>query len=81
MNNQFRQTLYKVSEIKNRRNFVRRYSDISGDKCVDIWFSDDKTMYFVYVLTQNHIMWKYTFSFNEVFCDFVEIKMDLFTSN
>lgn len=53
----------KVSEIKARRKFVKQYMQNLGDKVVDIWATDDNEMYFAYGLTENHIMWRMTFSF------------------
>lgn len=73
---EWKTSLYATRDIKNKRQFVKYFLQCDGDKVVDVWHTKDKQMYFAYVLTENHIMWRYSFSF---MFDNVEFKMDLFT--
>ena len=74
---EWKTTSYATKDIKYKRKFVRYFLQTEGEKIVDIWCSKGKEMYFAYVLTENHFMWRYAISF---MFENVEFKMDLFTT-
>ena len=65
-----------TKDIKNKRTYVRKLCGVmESDKIVDIWHNDDKDMYFAYVVTENHSMWRYSISFMH---EKVDYRIDLF---
>ena len=52
-----------TKDIKNKRTYVRNLCKMDGEKIVDIWHNEDKDMYFAYVVTKFHSMWRYSISF------------------